>query len=474
MHRCRFSVLLIVFFLALLPLAQAQNDKYLHDTLPAQWVQQELFEQKLPTKDRWWKQFNDPVLEQLMAWAVEKNYDVLQAIDKMDAARASWRMQQSGFYPQIEAAAGWTPQSASIGLNPMIAALGSDRTSQPGTAQLNLAWEVDIIGRVRKSAAAQKHLYRASRSEYNAVMVALCAQVATVYMDCRMAQKQLAVAKANLVSQKNILDIVEARFKSGLVSALDVAQAASLYENTRANIPMLEAALLSYSNTLGMLIGDYPWKLRTMLEASAGDFPAHPDKVAVGIPADIIRQRPDVNAVESGVLSAAAQVGATKADWWPKFYVNASIGYGSNNFEGFGKDDNLFWQIGPLVRWTLFSGGQQMQATKAARASLDAQINEYNKTILTALMEVDNAMNLYGKSIEQVAAMNRAVKQAQKTLDLSLDLYTQGLADFQNVQDAQRYLYYYQSSNVSYEGQSLQYLIQLYKSLGGGWTASTN
>ncbi|MEG2177528.1 MAG: TolC family protein [Bacteroidales bacterium] len=462
----KISVVCILFVFVLNPfLGYGQNAKYMKDTLPSTWIENELFEQNLPSNDKWWMEFKDPILEKLISKAVEGNYDLLLAANRIDMAKANMRISQSGFYPQVGLEASWKPQSQSIGLNPLAAA---QRENQNGIASLGLSWEIDIIGSVRNRAKADKQLFKASESEYNAVMVSLCAEVASAYISLRTVQKQLSVAKENLESQKSVLTIVEARFKTGLVSKLDVAQASTVYHSTLAMIPELEAQILNAINSISILLGELPWSLRSELEIFV-DLPNPNTKVAVGIPADIIRQRPDVSAAEKTILSRAATLGATKADWWPKFYIDASFGYGSNNFKNFVSKDNMMWQIGPTLRWNLFTGLQLNQATKVARESLDMSVTSYNQVIITALGEVDNAMNFYSKSIEQIKATKEAVDQSQLTLDLSLDLYTQGLADFQNVLDAQRFLLSYQNSYVASQGNSLQRLIQLYRALGGGW-----
>lgn len=456
-----FSVLL--FFIPIF--VQGQMDKYMNDTLPQMWIENELFEQNLPSNDKWWLEFKDPTLEKLIYKAVENNYDLLLATDRVALTKANMRVSQSGFYPQIAAEASWTPQSQSIGINPLAVA---QRESQNGIAAIGMSWEIDIIGSVRNRAKAEKEMFRASEAEYNAVMVSVCAEVASAYMSLRTVQKQLMVAKDNLASQKSVLTIVDTRFKTGLVSKLDVAQASSVYYSTMAMIPEMEAQILSAMNAISILLGELPWALRSELETFV-ELPNPSTKIAVGIPTEIIRQRPDVNVAERTILSRAALLGASKADWWPKFYIDASFGYGSNNFKNFVAKDNMMWQIGPTVRWNLFTGLQQNQASKVARQNLDMSVISYNQVIITALGEVDNAMNFYSKSIEQIGATKDAVDQAQLTLELSLDLYTQGLADFQNVLDAQRSLLSYQNSYVASQGNSLQRLIQLYRALGGGW-----
>lgn len=448
---------------------QKKIAKYYKDSVPEKWMENELFDPSSPSEDRWWTLFGDTILEKLIVWAVDKNYDLLMAADRMDQAQAVLRQQRSGFYPTIALEAAWTPLKQSGGMAPSY----SGYNSQTGMAQATLSWEIDLIGSIRKRSESKQELVMASKSEYNSVLVSLCAQVASIYISLREAQKQLNVAQTNLSSQEEILGITEARYNSGLVSYLDVAQAKTVTESTRASIPSWESQVLTYCNALGVLLGERPWTLREQLSEFV-DLPKLPAKVAVGVPAQALRQRPDIRAAESRVLAGAASFGATKADWWPKFYVNASFGYGSNNFKDFVNSNNMMWQIGPSVRWTIFDGLAVSGESRLAKAQLEETVHSYNQTVLIALEEVDNAMIFYAKALEQLTANIAAVVQSQLTLSLSLDLYTQGLADFQNVMDAQRYLLSYQNAKVNAEANCIQQLISLYKALGGGWKIEEN
>ncbi|MEG2666111.1 MAG: TolC family protein, partial [Bacteroidales bacterium] len=244
------KVIWVVLLLVGSTTSYAQMDKYLKDSIPNAWVESELFDPTLPSEDRWWNTFNDSVLSRLIVEAVENNYDILMAADRMDQSRANMRMQQSGFYPKIGVEAAWMPQQSQTG------------RTQHGSAQVDLSWEVDLIGSIRNRAKSQKEMFNVSQSEYNAVLVSLCAQVASTYINLRVAQNQLYVANINLKSQEDILKIAEARYSAGLVSALDVAQAKTVYESTKAIIPAWEAQSICYSNALSVLLGKYPWQMR--------------------------------------------------------------------------------------------------------------------------------------------------------------------------------------------------------------------
>mgnify|MGYP002560055146 FL=1 len=196
--------------------------------------------------------------------------------------------------------------------------------------------------------------------------------------------------------------------------------------------------------------------------------------VSIGIPANLLRQRPDIRSAERSVAAAAASVGAAKSDYFPKFYLKGSIGFATRDMDKFFDHNSLTYQIAPTLSWTLFQGRQLTQATKEAKAVLDENIRQYNQTVLGAVQEVDNAMSSYTNAVKQVVALRELVVQGEVTLKLSLDLYKRGLATFQNVLDAQRSLLSYQNSLVSAQGGTLSSLIELYRAVGGGWQIDQN
>lgn len=308
----------------------------------------------------------------------------------------------------------------------------------------------------------------ASQEEYNATMVSLCAQVASGYINLRQLQQELDVVRKNCASQEEVLKITEVRYNTGLVSKLDVLQAKSVYYSTKASIPTIEAGIIQYINSLAVLLGVYPTDLRSPLE-KIGPLPDYMELVSVGIPANLLRRRPDVRGAERTVNAQAALLGASKSDWLPQFFLKGSVGYASKDMKNFAEKKSLTYEIAPAFTWTLFNGTKLVNATKLARAQLDEAINQYNQTVLTAVQEVDNAMSTYQNSIKQIVALREVLNQGQQTLKLSLELYKQGLTPFQNVLDAQRSLLSYENSLVEAKGNSLLCLIQMYQALGGGW-----
>ena len=187
------------------------------------------------------------------------------------------------------------------------------------------------------------------------------------------------------------------------------------------------------------------------------------------MPVDLLLRRPDIRGAERSVNAQAALLGASKSDWLPKVFLKGSFGYAARDLNDLVKSKSMTYEIAPSLSWTIFSGGQLINATRLAKAQLDESINQFNQTVLTAVQETDNAMNSYRNSIQQIVAMREVCNQGEETLKLSLDLYKQGLTPFQNVLDALRSLLTYENQLVQAQGSSLLHLIALYQALGGGY-----
>ena len=443
-----------------------QTEKIQFASLPENWLENDaLFQQVLPVDDQWWMVFEDTTLDSLISLAVERNPSVLMAINRMDMAKANLGIARSAFYPTIDLNAGWTRQqySGNMGTgNPQ----GWNSNFQ---TSLDMSWQMDVFGNIRMKAKAQKENYAASREEYNAAMVSLCAQVAQTYFNLREMQQELDVLKRNAMSQEAVVKITEVRYNTGLVAKLDVAQAKSVYYSTLASIPSTESSIAQYMNTLAVLLGLYPQEVVETLSVPR-PLPDYMEPVGVEMPAQLLLRRPDVRAAERQVNAQASLLGAAKTDWFPSFFLNGSLGYSSQDLRDFTRKKSMTWSIAPSVKWTIFNGGERINNIRLQRAQLDETINQFNNTVLTAVQEVENAMNAYKNSIKQIVACREMVNQGKEAFDLSLDLYKQGLSPFQNVLDAQRSLLTYENSLVKAKGYSLICLVQMYQALGGGWS----
>ena len=471
----RFSFLLL-FTLALADSAVAQqNDRqadytaqsgrFIEKPLPDKWNDGEYFNQTLPVDDKWWLNFNDPVLDSLITVACGNNYSVLTAMENIMKARAAWRSAQGKLMPQFDLGIGW--QRAKTSGN-IASTMYTEAWEGQFSTAVSMQWQADVFGTIYLRSKAQKQLFMATEEEYNAVMVSLVANVATTYFSLRQSLAQMQVLRWNAESQHEVLNITIARYDSGLASKLDVSQARSVYHSTLAQIPSMQATIDGYRNTMAVLLGTFPQELDGWLQEGYA-LPSYVAPIGVGIPAELLRRRPDLRAAERQVEANAALLGATRRDWFPQLLVSGSIGFQSAEMKSLFRSRSLTWEIAPTIKWNIFSGNDRVNATREARAALDGSILSFNEKMLTALQEVESAMSQYENSITQITALREAVNQNRETLSLSLELYKQGLTPFQNVLDAQRSLLTYQNYLVQALGGSLIYLVQLYEALGGGW-----
>ena len=444
----------------------AQNrDTLLKEPLPHGWNEGEFFNQTVPPDDAWWRNFEDPVLDSIIVVACKQNNSVLVALEYIRKAEATWRKSQSGLMPDVGLSLGW--QRAKTSGN-TAQSLYKETWDGYYSAAASMKWQADVFGSIYMRSRAQKNLFMATEEEYNGVMVSLVANVAINYFSLRQSLAEMQVIRWNVESQKEIMDIVVSRYESGLASKLDVSQARSVYFSTLAKIPAMQAAIDGYRNTMAVLMGIYPQELDGWLEE--GYFlPEYVEPLTVGVPAGLVRRRPDVRGAEREVEAYAALLGATRRDWFPQIYFSGTIGFASAELKKLPRHESLTWEIAPSVTWNVFSGNERVNATREARATLDASIFSFNNTVLTAIQEVETAMSLYKNSVSQIISLREAVNQNGETLALSLELYKQGLTEFQNVLDAQRSLLEYQDYLVQARGNSLIYLVKLYEALGGGW-----
>lgn len=461
----RFSILSLLLFAVIGRAAAQQGMELLAEPLPQKWNDGEYFNQTLPPDDEWWQNFDDPVLDSLISVAGKSNFSVLGAMENIRKARAAWRIAQSRMMPSLDFSAGW--QRAKTSGNTAQTMYNESWEGYFSTA-VSMKWQADIFGSIYMRSKAQKMLFMATEEEYKAVMVSLVANVATTYFSLRQSLAELQVIRRNVESQREIMDIVTSRYESGLASKLDVAQSRSVYYSTMAQIPAMQATIDNYRNAMAVLLGIYPQELDGWLEEEY-ELPSYIEPITVGVPMELLRRRPDIRAAERQVEANAALLGAAKRDWFPEVLVTGSIGFASDKMKHLARSKSLTWEIAPAITWNIFSGGERINATREARATLDQSILSFNGTMLNAVQEVEDAMTKYKSSIAQTVSLREAVNQNRETLALSLELYKQGLTQFQNVLDAQRSLLSYQNYLVQAQGSSLIYLVQLYEALGGGW-----
>ena len=461
----RFYSLLLLFLTPFAGAVAQQGEVFIDSALPEGWNNGDCFDQTMPPDDEWWLNFEDPVLDSLILYASENSYSVLVAMENIRKARAAWNIARGKMLPTFDMGMGW--QRAKTSGN-IASTMYTEAWEGQFNAALSMQWQADVFGSIYMRSKAQKMLFMATEEEFRAVMVTLVANVATTYFSLCQSVEQLKVLRENVKSQHEIMEIVISRYNSGLASKLDVAQSRSVYYSTMAEIPAMQATIDGYRNKMAVLLGIYPQDLAGW-PGEECSLPSYMEPIGVGVPAMLLRRRPDIRVAEKQVEANAAQLGATRRDWFPEVLLTGSIGFSSGEMKHLFRSKSLTWEIAPTIKWNIFSGGERLNATREARAALDQSIISFNSTLLTAVQEVESAMSQYKSSVEQIVSLREAVNQNEETLTLSLELYKQGLTEYQNVLDAQRTLLTYQGYLVQAQGGSLIYLVQLYEALGGGW-----
>ncbi len=417
----------------------------------------------------WWNAFNDPTLSSLMEMAMRANLDVRQAEARIRQARAARGVAGAPLWPQVDASAIYqrSQGSSETGGGGAIATAGGLR--ELFQAGLDASWELDIFGGTRRGIEAATADLKAAVEDRRDVLITLAGDVGTNYLNLRGFQQQIAIAQKNLAAQKKTADITHRRFEAGFVSRLDVANADAQVATTEAQIPILESSARAAIYSLGVLLGREPAALAKELSKES-PIPPTPPEVPVGLPSDLVRRRPDIRRAEAQVHAATARIGVATADLFPRFFLTGSFGFSSNDLTRLGNLSNSkFWSFGPSVTWPVFAGGRIRANIEVQNALEEQALVTYQKTVLTALQDVETALVAYAKEQEHRKSLAAAVASNRQAVDLAMKLYVAGKTDFLNVLNAQRSLFATEDALTQSTRTLGTNLIALYKALGGGW-----
>lgn len=416
---------------------------------------------------RWWTAFNDPLLNSLVEAAVRSNLDLHLAEARIREARASRGVTAAGAWPTINTSGSYTrsrtSENALSSLSP-----SADLEHDLFKTGFDASWEIDLFGGVRRSVEAADANIEASVEDRRATLVTLLGDVAKNYIDLRGFQRRLAVARANLKSQQEILGLTKVRFQAGLASDLDVAQAEAQAATTTAQIPTLEGSLKQAAHRLGVLLGLQPGALWGELSNEAA-IPSLPSEVLVGLPSELLRRRPDIRRAERQLAAATAKIGAAMADLFPKFSLTGAVGVQSISASDWFTGGSRFWSVGPTISWPIFDAGKIRANIEVRNAQQEQALTQYEKTILTALEEVENSLVNYSKEQARYRSLREAVSANRRAVQMANELYVKGLQDFLNVLDTQRSLFTAENDLAQSEATMASNLVSLYKALGGGW-----
>jgi NodT family efflux transporter outer membrane factor (OMF) lipoprotein len=417
----------------------------------------------------WWKAFNDPALDRLVDLTRRQNLPLQIAGLRIVEARAQLGIATGRQFPQLQEAFG---SLIATGLSKDAANVAPDRNFVDYQVGFDAVWELDFWGKYRRGVEAQAASLLASVADYHSAVVSLTAEVARTYVVIRTFEVLIEQARENARLQEEGLAIAESRFRNGVTSELDVAQATTLLESTRAGIPQLEIGLQQARNALSTLLGQPAGTVDALLDGPRG-IPDAPATVAVSVPAEMLRRRPDIRSAELFAAAQCARIGVAKADLYPSFVLFGTIGLQASSFGGtFGNlfsGDNLIYSVGPRVAWPFFNYGRLKNAVRVEDARFQQSLVGYRDTVLRAVQEVEDALVGFVKAREAVVLEQRSVAAAQRSVELAVVQYREGATDYQRVLDAQRSLLAQQNSLVQATSSVATSVVALYKALGGGW-----
>ncbi|MCP4568932.1 MAG: efflux transporter outer membrane subunit, partial [FCB group bacterium] len=416
----------------------------------------------LKTLTAWWATLDDVMLTELVNETLINNYDLKSAVAAVRIARAKLGIERAAYGPTLDASGSYTRGKISD-------ELGGTGENSRYTASFDSLWEIDLFGGTRRSVEAAIAGLEAAEAGRANVQVSLAAETAKIYIELRTLQQRLRVAKENLETQQQTLNLLRSSFEAGLSGELAVQQARYNVHNTCAIIPTLETGLEAMLNALAVLTGKMPGTLHERLD-TVQSIPVPTLQTVVGIPADTLRRRPDVRKAERELAAQTAQIGVSTAGLYPKFRLAGSIGVEALDISTLFDSGNGFHSIGPSVSWPFFHMGAIRKNIKVQKAMAEQALSVYENTVLRAVQETRDALVAYTREQQRRQALSEAVKAARLASELAEEQYKNGLTNFDAVLDAQRSQLIFQDQLVLSQGAVTQNLIRLYKALGGGWT----
>ena len=441
-------------------------------TVPDTWVTpaEEAFAPTTPPSETWWDLFNDSMMSALVEEARGSNLTIQAAAARIRQARAIYGVARSERLPSVAATGGAYLTRESEAIMPV---LPETRDREGTYFQIGVAvgWELDLWGRIGRSIESAEASFEATREDYRDTLVLLSADVASTYASIRSLQSRTRYAETNAAAQADTLQLTQDRFDAGLVPQLDVRQAELNLAATRSKIPFLRASYTREINRLGVLMGKSPRALHPSLSPPA-PVPVVPASIGIGIPADLIRRRPDVRSAERSLAAQHAATGAAEGERFPVFTIPGTFDLASFESEDLFDDGSLSYELGAAFRWSLYEGGRITETIRAEEEGLAQARLSYEQTVLRALEDVESAISGVAESRQQHAELVNAVEAAEKSVELVKNLYREGLTNFQNVLDMERSLAAQQDALASSEGTMATSAISLYRALGGGWASN--
>ena len=415
---------------------------------------------------RWWEQFQDPELTVLVTEALHSNLDVQLAQMQVLEARATFGRDAGGLLPSV------TASGSAIRSGPVNNPHEGNHVNSL-SAGLGALWNLDFFGQTRRQLEADAAALDAACENFQGAEVTVSAQVALDYIQVRGAQEQIAIARTNLETERHTAGVTHQKAAAGFVSALDQANADAQVASTAAIIPPLETSIQQSIFSLSVLLGRPPADLLEDL-SKPGPIPVTPPEVPVGLPSDLLRRRPDIRQAEANLHQAAAEVGVATAAFFPQFSLTGSLNYQNSLARDLFAGGSGSLSAGPQVNWPIFQGGSTISTLRYQKAARDAAYISYQKTVLTALSDVESYLVAFAKEWDHRKALNDSVVNNRRALTFSQQLYQAGTTEFLTVLDAERSLLGSETALAQSRQAISSDLVNFYRALGGGWEETKN
>ncbi len=425
----------------------------------------------------WWRVFDDPVLNRLIDTAYRENLSLRIAGVRVLEARAQLGVAVGQLYPQKQQLGGNLQYYRVSEHSLLFGGLFRTPNYNQADSTITANWEIDFWGRFRRSIESADAGWIATVADYDNALVSLTADVATNYILIRTLEKRIEIALQNVETQKESLRIAEARFQIGTTSERDVEQARTVLNDTLATVPTLQSQLRQTQNALSVLLGSPPGNLKEMLAGSRG-IPGPPLTVAVGIPADLLRRRPDIRSAEYRAAAQCAEIGVAKADLFPVFSLNGMYGYlstnmGRNSLGDINHASSRQYTVGPGITWNVLSYGRITNNVRVQDARFQQLIISYQSTVLKAQQEVEDGLTAFLRAQERAEFLTRSVEAARRSLGLAMAQYREGVMDYTTVLTTEQALLTEQDNLANTLGSIAGNLVATYRALGGGWEIRT-
>ena len=420
----------------------------------------------------WWQTFRDPVLDQLVEDAYSQNLSLQIAGARVFQARAQLGIATGELYPQQQrVGAGVTYRKVSENLqfvSDIERFIDLDTNFTTSQVGFDAAWEIDVWGGLRRNVESATANLTAQIADYDDVLVSLTGDVAAAYINVRALEAAIGITRENVALQEESLRLAEVRFNNGVTTELDVEQAKTILNETRAVVPSLQSDLQQSRNALSVLLAEPPGKISDRLKRGGG-IPVARNQVGVGIPAQLLRRRPDIRAAEMEAAAQSAQIGVAINALYPQFQLGGTIGWQASSGRTLFSPQSFAGSFTPGIGWNVLNYGRLENNVRAQDAEYEALVANYQNTVLAAYAETANAMFAYKSAKEQLGFLNESAISAGRAAEIAVAQYVDGLASYQRVIDTQRALLAVQAKEVEAQSAVSENLVSVYKALGGGW-----